>query len=201
MLASGLPLADAKETPAAAKMLYFSCSSCHGQQGEGRAPIHAPAIAGQLPASLGLQLRNFRDGIRGAHKADKYGSQMALMAANLTDDKAIEVLADFIAAMPVTGNTQSLSGNAAKGKSVYAQCAACHGATGEGNDALLAPRLAAMDDWYLLKQLQHFRSGVRGYAAGDIQGKQMRAAVEALDDAALRDVVAYINTFRVNTVE
>lgn len=201
MLASGFTSADGKAAPISAKKLYFSCSSCHGEHGEGSAPIHAPPIAGQLPAYLSKQLRNFRDGIRGANKGDKYGQQMALMAANLRDNQAIDALAEFAAVMPLTINTQSVSGDIARGKGVYAQCVACHGATGTGNDALLAPRLAGIDDWYLLQQLKHFRSGVRGYALDDVYGKQMRAAVEALDDDALRDVVAYINALKVGAAE
>jgi cytochrome c oxidase subunit 2 len=42
------------------------------------------------------QLKNFRDGIRGAHPQDMYGSQMALMAAMFTDDQLISDLVAYI---------------------------------------------------------------------------------------------------------
>ena len=42
------------------------------------------------------QLKNFRGGIRGAHPQDMHGSQMALMAAMLTSDQAINDLVAYI---------------------------------------------------------------------------------------------------------
>jgi len=38
-------------------------------------------------------LKNFKNGIRGAHPKDIYGRQMASMAAILTDDQAADVVA------------------------------------------------------------------------------------------------------------
>ena len=58
-----------------------------------------------------------------------------------------------------------------------------------------APRLAGMNDWYLVRQLQHFREGVRGRHPEDFYGNQMVDMAQILvDDAALRDVTAYIGT-------
>ena len=45
---------------------------------------------------LATQLKNFREGIRGAHPQDLYGPQMALMAAILTDDEAINDVVAYI---------------------------------------------------------------------------------------------------------
>ena len=42
------------------------------------------------------QLKNFRQGIRGAHPQDLYGRQMAAMAAILADDHATEDLVAYI---------------------------------------------------------------------------------------------------------
>jgi cytochrome c oxidase subunit 2 len=42
------------------------------------------------------QLRNFRQGIRGAHPKDMYGPQMALMAEILSDDKAANDVVAYI---------------------------------------------------------------------------------------------------------
>jgi len=36
------------------------------------------------------QLKNFRQGVRGAHAKDMYGQQMVSMAAILNDDKAVD---------------------------------------------------------------------------------------------------------------
>ena len=78
---------------------------------------------------------------------------------------------------------------------LYAVCAACHGAQGEGNPALNAPKLAGQGDWYLKRQLQHFKSGARGAHEKDTFGKMMAPMAATLaDEAAIDNVVAYIKT-------
>ena len=42
------------------------------------------------------QLGNFRQGIRGAHRQDFYGSQMATMADSLADERAINDIVAYI---------------------------------------------------------------------------------------------------------
>ena len=86
------------------------------------------------------------------------------------------------------GDSVSSSGTGG-GAAVYAaKCAACHGAAAEGNQALRSPSLAGLPDWYLQRQLDHYRQGLRGYAEGDVMGQQMRTMAELLpakDDPAL----------------
>lgn len=92
-------------------------------------------------------------------------------------------------------------GDAAAGKSAYATCTACHGANGEGNKALNAPKLAGQEDWYLVRQLQSFKEGIRGSDAKDMFGMQMRPMAMILaDDKAIADVAAYIGTFEAKAV-
>ncbi len=45
----------------------------------------------------------------------------------------------------------------------------------EGNLALNSPRLADQDDWYLVRQLQNYKSGLRGSNPKDVYGMQMKA--------------------------
>jgi cytochrome c oxidase subunit 2 len=45
---------------------------------------------------LTTQLRNFRDGARGAHPQDLYGLQMALVAPMLADDQAVNDVVAYI---------------------------------------------------------------------------------------------------------
>ncbi|MBT8422296.1 MAG: c-type cytochrome [Gammaproteobacteria bacterium] len=81
------------------------------------------------------------------------------------------------------------------GQLAYATCVACHGANGEGNPALNAPKLAGIDDWYLKRQLQHYKAGIRGSDPADILGMQMRGmAATLVNEAAIDNVVAYIDT-------
>ena len=85
------------------------------------------------------------------------------------------------------------------GKMAYAVCAACHGANGEGNVALNSPKIAGQEPWYVRRQLELFRSGARGTAAGDIYGMQMRPmAMSIVDEAAIENLIAYVQTLPVN---
>jgi cytochrome c oxidase subunit 2 len=60
---------------------------------------------------------------------------------------------------------------------------------------LNAPKLAGQSDWYLKRQLHNFKHGLRGGDASDVFGSQMAPMAATLaDDAAIDNVVAYINT-------
>lgn len=86
---------------------------------------------------------------------------------------------------------------AERGESLYRVCAACHGDDGAGNPDTQAPRLAGQHPWYLERQLQNFRAGIRGADSADVNGFMMRPMAEGLaDDQAVTDVVAYISTLR-----
>jgi cytochrome c oxidase subunit II len=86
-------------------------------------------------------------------------------------------------------------GNAGAGKPLYAACAACHGANGEGNVALNAPKLSGQGAWYLERQLRQFKQGARGTHEKDVFGKMMAPMAATLaDDAAVANVAAYIAT-------
>jgi cytochrome c oxidase subunit 2 len=81
------------------------------------------------------------------------------------------------------------------GKALYAVCAACHGAEGEGNAAMNAPKLAGQGAWYLARQLLHFKQGARGAHSNDVYGKVMAPMAATLaDDAAIANVAAFIGT-------
>jgi cytochrome c oxidase subunit 2 len=86
-------------------------------------------------------------------------------------------------------------GDVAAGQALYATCAACHGAQGEGNPALNAPKLSGQAGWYLKRQLASFKKGARGAQAKDAGGQVMAPMAATLpDEAAVADVVAYIGT-------
>ena len=81
------------------------------------------------------------------------------------------------------------------GKKTYAVCAYCHGGNAQGTKAMNAPRMAGMTDWYLQRQLQNFKHGIRGQHPQDYYGKQMSFMARILqDDKKIDDLVAYINT-------
>ena len=193
-------LSAAEPTADMAKGLYFPCQSCHGEQGEGSAAIHSPALAGQDAGYLARQLRHFRDGLRGGKTNDRYGKQMALMAANLNDDTQIELLANTISQFESWNNAFPPAVVSDKGEKLYSSCIVCHGAQGGGNSALSAPRVAGLDSLYLATQLRHFRDGLRAYSPKDSAGQQMRAAMSMLrSDDDIEAVSIYISSLNGNT--
>ncbi len=78
-------------------------------------------------------------------------------------------------------------------------CVTCHGANGKGNPVVGAPRLSAIEPWYLRNQLMAFRGEYRGTQKDYIPGFEMQDSVARMSDAEIESVVAYIATW--NTVE
>lgn len=89
-----------------------------------------------------------------------------------------------------------LSASAADIDTLYQPCAACHGAQGEGNLALKAPRLAGQNSVYLERQLNAYKNKQRGYHPDDVQGKVMAQMVQTLsaeDFSLLANYLAELN--------
>jgi cytochrome c oxidase subunit 2 len=76
--------------------LYVTCGTCHGWDGRGMQATNAPRLAGMSDWYMVTQLKNFKQGIRGAHPKDMYGPQMASMAAILANDQAANDLVTYI---------------------------------------------------------------------------------------------------------
>lgn len=172
---------------------YAFCTVCHGANGNGNPAISAPKIAGIEPWYLKRQLQHFRGGLRGTQPNDIPGAEMQPVGMQL-EDATIEKVAAYIGTFEPHVPAPTVTGNAKHGRDLYAPCAGCHGARGEGNAQLQAPALAGQTDWYLVTQIERFRAGQRGFSPQDEWGAQMRAAAAVLpDDAAVKDVVAYIN--------
>ena len=90
---------------------------------------------------------------------------------------AIPVLFGLLLAGPALAQ-----GNAEKGQEYFVVCQTCHGAGGEGSEALGAPRLAGQYGWYLTRQLNNFKAGLRGTHADDLYGQQMAPMATTLSD-------------------
>lgn len=89
------------------------------------------------------------------------------------------------------------AGDPERGKILYAMCGACHGQKAEGMSALNAPALSGQEPWYIVRQLQNFRSGIRGGNPKDTYGAQMAPMAQTLpDEQAMEDVAAYIQTLK-----
>ena len=181
--------------PQRGEALYAVCSTCHGAHGEGNQTLNAPKLSGQAGWYLVRQLKDFKSGVRGAHEADIYAKQMIPFAATLADDAAIRDVVSYIGTLPDEAPPVTLVGNPGKGRSLYTTCAACHGSAAEGIWATNAPRLSQISDWYLARQLQNFKAGIRGSHPQDFNGAQMIPMAKILgDDQDISDLLAYVRS-------
>jgi cytochrome c oxidase subunit 2 len=172
------------------------CTVCHGSQLKGNVNIGAPRLTKLSPWYVERQLKNFKEGIRGNHPEDKTGGEMMSMVSQLSDQE-IEAIVNWIASTESPEPKPSITANPHEGELLYQTCAACHGLDGHGNKMLGAPNISGLNDWYILTQLNHFRSGIRGTEKKDIYGQQMKAAsavVTSDEDAA--NLAAYINQLK-----
>ena len=172
------------------------CSACHGAAGEGNPALGAPALTQLSAEYLARQLRHFINGVRGAHPDDAAGERMALSVANL-DEADVAGLATLIATeLPPARPANANKGDASRGEDYYVNiCSACHGGNAQGNDALGAPALAGLNDWYLRSSYQSYLDGVRGNHPDDFYGAQMsRLAPVLADTGDIDDVIAFITT-------
>jgi len=178
------------------KEVFDTCVPCHGANGGGDLALRAPVIAGLPQWYVAAQLTKFKGGIRGAHPDDEEGARMRPMARTLWKKGDVESVAEYVASLPAVHPASTLQGDVAAGSARYTSiCIACHGPDGKGNQALNAPTLRSQADWYMLAQLEKFKSGMRGAHPSDMSGSQMRAMAMTLPDSqAMKDVVAYIRT-------
>ena len=136
--------------------LFKLCSTCHGNQGEGRQDLDAPAIAGLPSWYTKKQLEKFSNGKRGKHAKDIAGMRMRPMARTLASEKEMQAVADYVAGLKRVKTKNTITGDKAKGQARFAACITCHGADGMGNQAFNAPPLKGINDWYMLTQLKKF---------------------------------------------
>jgi cytochrome c oxidase subunit 2 len=176
--------------------LFGLCQQCHGPEGAGMQLSLAPAIAGLDQWYVQVQLEKFKSGARGLHAQDLGGLRMYPMSQWLENTEDIAAVSEYVAALPVAELESTLEGgDAHKGETAYALCAACHGKVGEGNKTMNSPPLRGMSDWYLLTTIQKFKDGVRGTNSKNPTEMMMRGmALSLADDQAMKDVVAYIMT-------
>lgn len=179
-------------TQAAVPEKASSCNACHAA--ENQRASKAPALAGQQQQYLNKQLVQFQSGERGATAKDSQGQVMAAMAKALSASDIAELSAYFSAlpAQPPAA-TQSDTALLDKGRRIYiGSCGACHGNKAQGNPELKAPALQLLNRDYLLLQLQHFQTGIRGSSATDKPGRQMAMMSSTLTAADAEAVAAYI---------
>ena len=200
VLALGLGMAATSDVQAQdlarGEVLFELCAQCHGAEAGGVQEFEAPAIAGLSQWYLEAQLTKFRNGLRGRHFDDVQGMRMRPMSRTLKSEDDLKAVAAYVAQLPAVQPSPTVEGgDAAKGATLFAPCTQCHGAAGEGVQALNGAPLAHQSDWYLVSSLRKFKAGIRGSDPRDAAGILMRPMASILvDEQAVKDVVAHIMT-------
>jgi len=103
-------------------------------------------------------------------------------------------LAALYAAAIVAGCAQTPGPGLARGEQIYSTCVPCHGKDGLGNSELLVPSIAGLPRWYVERQLNNFKTSIRGAHPQDMDGARMRPMARSLyregDVASVAEYVA-----------
>jgi cytochrome c553 len=82
-------------------------------------------------------------------------------------------------------NFSFAKGDFDNGAKLFQNCISCHGASGEGNPEQKAPRLRGQHSWYIVTQLENFKSGARKNPA-------MEPFIKNLSATDLEDLGVYL---------
>lgn len=156
--------------------VYGPCAACHGELGQGSKRGEYPRLAGQRPAYLEQQLRNFRSRERLNMPMLPYTQERELSDADIKavsaylagltlqtrfpDFKESDDALTRLEAMEKVMIIPRLPGDLDNGKVLYKEnCAHCHGQTGKGSSRF--PMLVGQYTDYLLRQIELYLKGVR----------------------------------------
>ena len=82
-----------------AEIYQAQCASCHGEAGAGIPALEGTPLAGQVDVYLAQQLRNYKNGIRGAQADDLFGRQMRASVGGLKTEQDIVDVSVYMAAI------------------------------------------------------------------------------------------------------
>ncbi len=174
---------DLKGDPVRGKAAFDDCAGCHRKDASGRANSATPRLSGQHASVIIKQIVDIRSGRRVNEPMKEYVVDPALSLQTFAD------IAAYLQALPVAGTLGKGPGSGvARGKDLFARdCAACHGAAGEGQAELFHPMVAAQHYSYVLRELGLIRDGGRGNS-----NPGMVALIKTYSQADLQAVADYI---------
>ena len=75
------------------KQFTSKCGACHGGQGWGNEALYTPKLTVIGDSYLVRQVKNFQNGVRGAHEDAKFGKQMKMMSILVSDQELNDIAA------------------------------------------------------------------------------------------------------------
>jgi cytochrome c oxidase subunit 2 len=108
---------------------------------------------------------------------------------------AIWTLLLLMSGLNLSGCRLGATDAATRGQEVFETCVPCHNADGSGNPTIGAPNIAGMKEWYVERELDKFRAGVRGMQFNDVEGMRMRPmALSVTSEEDVKAVAHYVET-------
>lgn len=172
---SGVVAKVAGDAAAGGKKHAASCASCHGAAGISPNDTW-PSLAGQNAAYLVRILGAYKSG-------DQTDVMMSPMAKTLGDADIQDLAAYYAGLSCKAAQGEARVGDAATGKALARNCAACHGETGIGSNPAW-PKLAGQKAGYLVNALKAFRAGLR-------KDPMMAGVTRGLSDTDIANLAAY----------
>jgi len=172
------------DDPAFAKVI--TCAACHGANGNSSSDM-MPIIAGLDPAYFKRQIENYAAGKRASPEMEPYAKEIQFLGLD-------QIAAYFAAQKRVPTPIRNSAGAAARGKTVAAQCAICHGPDGKGEAARLIPGIAGQPPGYLVQQMLLFKADTRD--PGDPMLAAKKALMRLVPNSQFPELAAYYSSLR-----
>jgi cytochrome c oxidase cbb3-type subunit 3 len=131
-----------------------NCAACHGADGRGLKGF--PSLAdrdwlwGGKPETVA---ETIRVGVNGSHPDTRVSEMIAFGSGGILDATQVANVANYVMSLSVPAFAQSKPASVHAGRAVFeANCVACHGAEGRGNQSLGVPNLTDLawingSDW------------------------------------------------------
>jgi len=169
------------DSPGAQKSLV--CSACHGFGGNSPGNT-VPILAAMAPNYFRKAIGDYAAGRRPSPEMEPYAKYVLQFG--------LDEIADFFAVQrkqapaKITSDPKVLS----RGATLASQCAACHGAQGEGDAFRVVPALQGQPAAYLKAQMDLFKGDKRKLEGAE-QDKIKKTMFKGLDAADFADLAAY----------
>lgn len=197
MNAASAVATEASPAQDSGKDINGPCAACHGELGQGGKRGEYPRLAGQKPAYLEQQLRNFRSRARlnipmlpYTQERELSDEDIKLVSAYLAGIQLQTDFPDFkesddaltrLEAMEKVMIIPKLAGDLANGKALYdEECAYCHGGTGRGIRRF--PMLVGQYTNYLQRQIDAYLRRERPHDSEETLGVLGRLSKQDIDD-------------------
>ena len=163
--------------------MFAICTACHGAQAEGnqdaqRAEARGSGRLVHRAAAAELQARRARRATTATLSASRWRRFASMLDRRRGVSNVVAYIALAARHARADASVERQSSSAARSCTRPAQRATATRARASGRTN--APRLAGMSDWYLARQLENFRQGIRGTHPQDFHGAQMALAWRGL---------------------